>query len=104
MTAMAESERSLRESGERVLPQKTAPPANLTTGNGLISGRLAVGYADSKWGEVRYRASKARASLRFWARVRITVGRIATFMPRARMAGACEASRWSITKVPVKSA
>ncbi len=49
-------------------------------------------------------ARMARASFRLSERVFITVGRMATFMPRARMACSWDASRRSMTKVPVKSA
>ncbi len=48
--------------------------------------------------------SKARASLRFCARVFITVGRTTTFMPRAEIVADCDLSEGSMTKVPVKSA
>ena len=47
---------------------------------------------------------RARASLHFWARVFMTVGRIATFMPSAAIAVDWDLSTGSMTKVPVKSA
>jgi hypothetical protein len=47
---------------------------------------------------------RARASLRFCARVFMTVGTMATFMPRAEIAAACDLSAGSMTKVPLKSA
>src|SRR5947209_6877852 len=47
---------------------------------------------------------KARASLRFWERVFMTVGRIATCIPRAEMAGDWDLSAGAMTKVPVESA
>ncbi len=48
--------------------------------------------------------SSARANLRFWLRVFMTVGRMTAFMPREEIAAACALSAGSITNVPVKSA
>ena len=46
---------------------------------------------------------RARASLCFWSQVFMTVGMIATVMPRAEMAADWDLSEGSMTKVPVKS-
>ena len=52
----------------------------------------------------RDRDKRAHGRLRFWARVFMTVGRTATFMPRAEMAADWDLSAGSMTNVPVKSA
>src|SRR5438477_4602397 len=52
----------------------------------------------------RDRDKRAHGRLRFWARVFMTVGRTATFMPRAEIAADWDLSAGSTIKVPVKSA
>ena len=47
---------------------------------------------------------RARASLRFCGSVFMTVGRMATFMPKAEIAAEWDVSAGSMTKVLVKSA
>src|SRR6267154_1716085 len=63
---------------------------------------LHAGWQARRSTQGTYKDTMARASLRFWARVFMTVGRTATFMPRAEMATDWDLSAGSMTKVPVK--